>query len=326
MARAPSKPRAPRKLLDLYAPAEVRRRFAERGVPLGDKLPSFIKPYAAYMRERAGKRPSTRDVLKAYIITRASVQRTARAKATVCKAFPEYANPGVKDFVARESVRPEDLMALMLQLPTGQKFLNAAERGSYDREAATRLLEAMRCFGLIFPKYDEEGNVVKSNRGFLAKDLLRATATVRELAPEIARLTSPDVPAETAYKFFRKNVFGINAAKTGFLLSLLGRGDIPTFDARELTIWRRPGEARGPEWPDVANLSERFDDLDIRIAPEDRRNRKHLIHHMLWDGWGEAKKDKKTGRTVARSTETTHEELIRAMRLAGPRYRLVSRR
>lgn len=320
--------RAQYKLLNLHTPDEVRRRFAERGVPLGDRLPKFIEPYANFMQEQGRKRLSTRDVLKAYIITRASVQRTARSKARVCEAFPEYANPGVQDFVARKSVRPEDLMALLLRLSPGQQFLNAAERGVYDRESATKLLGAMRCFGLIFPKYDAEGNVVKSNRGFLAKDLLRATAKIREMAPTIIRLTSPDVPPAEAYKFFKKEVFGIKAAKTGFMLSLLGRGDVPTFDARELTIWRQESEKnRQPQWPDVENLSEQFDDLGIRIPSAYARNRKHLIHHMLWDGWGEAKKDKRTGRMVARPTETTHEELIRAMQLAGSgRYRLVSHR
>ena len=319
--------RTPRKLLDLYAPDEVRRRFAERGVPLGDKLPGFIEPYANFMRLQSGKRPSTRDVLKAYIITRASVQRGSLPKATVCTSFPEYRNPRVRAFIARKNVRPEDLMAMLLTFETGQRFLNAAEKGVYDRDAATGLLGAMRCFGLIFPKYDAEGKVLPGQGGFLAKDLLRATTKIRDLAPQIARLTSSRVPAETAYKFFEKNVYGIGPSKTGFILSLLGRGDIPTFDARELSIWRRPGDERGVEWPDVENLSERFDDLGIRIPREHKRNRKHLIHHMLWDGWGESVKDRATGKSVVKPTKTTHGEVIRAMQLAGGgRYRLVSRR
>lgn len=320
--------RARRKLLNLHTPDEVRRRFAERGVPLGDRLPKFIEPYANFMRLRAGKRPSVRDVLKAYIITRASVHRQARPKSTVCEAFPEYREQRVRAFIARKDVRPEDLMAMLLTFGTGQRFLNAAERGEYDREAATYMLNAMRCFGLIFPKYDAEGKVLKGYGGFLAKDLLRATAKVRDLAPRIARLTSPKVPAEDAYKFFEEHVYGIGAAKTGFMLSLLGRGDIPTFDARELTIWRQPDEKRDEvAWPDVANLSERFDDLGIRVPREHQRNRKHLIHHMLWDGWGGSVKDRATGRSITRPTKTTHGELIRAMQLAGSgRYRLVSHR
>lgn len=319
--------RTPRRPLDLYAPDEVRRRFAERGVPLGDKLPRFIEPYANFMRLRAGKRPSTRDVLKAYIITRASVQRGALPKATVCQAFPEYRDRRVRAFIARKDVRPEDLMAMLLTFAPGQRFLNAAEKGDYDREAATALLGAMRCFGLIFPEYDAEGKVRAGHRGFLAKDLLRATTKIRDLAPQIARLTSPKVRAEDAYKFFEENVYGIGPSKTGFILSLLGRGDIPTFDARELAIWRRPGEERGVEWSDVENLSERFDDLGIRIPREHKRNRKHLIHHMLWDGWGESVKDRATGRSVIKPSKTTHGEVIRAMQLAGGgRYRLVSRR
>ena len=131
--------RAPRRPLDLYAPDEVRRRFAERGVPLGDKLPKFIQPYANFMRLRAGKRPSTRDVLKAYLITRSSVQRQAVSKATICQAFPEYGDRRVRAFIARKDVRPEDLMAMLLTFAPGQRFLNAAEKGDYDREAATAL-------------------------------------------------------------------------------------------------------------------------------------------------------------------------------------------
>jgi len=315
--------RMPRRPLDLYAPDEVRRRFAERGVPLGQKLPGFIEPYANFMLLQAGKRPALRDVLKAYIITRASVQRQARSQTRVCKAFPEYRDRRVRAFIARKNVRPEDLMAMLLTFSTGQRFLNAAERGEYDREAATTLLGAMRCFGLIFPEYDEEGNVKRSHRGFLAKDLLRSTAKIRQLAPEIARLTSPKVPPEKAYKFFEKNVYGIGPSKTGFILSLLGRGDIPTFDARELAIWRKPPGKRGVKWEDVENLSTRFDDLGIEVPPEHKRNRKHLIHHMLWDGWGLERKDKATGRMVATPSKTSHGEVIRAMQLAGrPRYRL----
>ena len=319
--------RAPRRPLDLYAPDEVRRRFAERGVPLGDKLPKFIQPYANFMRLRAGKRPSTRDVLKAYLITRSSVQRQAVSKATICQAFPEYGDRRVRAFIARKDVRPEDLMAMLLTFETGQRFLNAAEKGVHDREAASRLLDSMRCFGLIFPKFDEEGNVAKGYNYVLTKDLLRAATKVRELAPEIARLTSPDVPAREAYKFFEGRGLGIRAAKTGFLLSLLGRGDIPTFDARELAIWKREEGDREVEWPDVENLSERFDRLGIRIPREHKRNSRHLIHHMLWDGWGESVADRATGRSVIKPSKTTHGELIRAMQLAGGgRYRLVSRR
>ena len=316
-------PRTPRVPLSLYTPGEVRRRFAERGVPLGQKLPGFIEPYANFMLLQSGKRPSRRDVLKAYIITRASVQRGALPKSTVCQAFPEYRNPRTRAFIARKNVRPEDLMAMLLTFETGQRFLNAAERGEYDQQAATGLLGAMRCFGLVFPEYDDEGNVKRSHRGFLAKDLLRATTKIRQLAPEIARLTSPKVPPEKAYKFFEKNVYGIGPSKTGFILSLLGRGDIPTFDARELAIWRKPPDKRGVKWEDVENLSTRFDDLGIEVPPEHRRNRKHLIHHMLWDGWGESVKDKATRRSVIRASKTSHGEVIRAMQLAGrPRYRL----
>lgn len=321
--------RTPRKLLDLYAPDEVRRRFAERGVPLGDKLPSFIEPYANFMRLQAGKRPSVRDVMKAYLITRSSVNRQAVPKETVCTAFPEYRDRRVRAFIARKDVRPEDLMAMLLTFETGQRFLNAAEKGVHDREAATRLLDSMRCFGLIFPKFDEEGNVAKGYNYVLAKDLLRASTKIRELAPEIARLTSPDVPAKEAYKFFEGRGLGIRAAKTGFLLSLLGRGDIPTFDARELDIWKREAGTREVEWADVENLSERFDRLGIRLPPEHQRNSRHLIHHMLWDGWGISARDPKTGKSVTTPSKTTHGELIRAMQLAGrrrPRYRLVSRR
>lgn len=313
-----------REPLALYSPAKVRERFASRGVPLSDLLPGHIQPFANFMDWMKGRGVTSRDVIKAYIITRASVRREARSQSTVCETFPEYRemreqgrlSPKGRMLVSRESVRPEDLMSRLLLRPEGRAFLDDAERGRYNAKAAKKFLTAMECFGLTFLNPRIVGP--HGQAGFLENDLKRAALEIPQQADNLISLTSPDVSPTEAYAYVDENVYGISAAKTGFFLSLLGRGDIPTFDAVETLIWRRPHDTRGPEWPDVENLSKRFDQLGIRIPKQHRDKRKHLIHHMLWDRWVYEKKPQ--------PTKTTHGEVIRAMQFAGPRYRLVSRR
>jgi hypothetical protein len=310
--------------LALYSPAKVRERFASRGVPLPDRLPGHIQPFANFMDWMKGREITPRDVIKAYIITRASVQRTGLPQSTICEAFPEYRemrergtrSPKGRLLVPRSSVRPEDLMSRLLLRPEGRAFLDDAEQGRYNVKAAKKFLTAMECFGMTFllPRITTQ----HGQAGFLENDLKRAVRDLPEQMDDLIAITSPDVPPVAAYTYVRRNVWGIDAAKTGFFLSLLGRGDIPTFDAVEARIWRRGNEEGRPTWRDVENLSRRFDQLGIRVPKEHRDKRKHLIHHMLWDLWADERKPE--------SSKTTHGEVIRAMQFAGPRYRLVSRR
>ena len=312
-------------------PASGARRRLELDPTTSGKwpveIPAHVRPFANYMRGRGT--PTKRDILKAYLITMSSIQRQAISRKKVCEL-----RPNLSKLKLAEIVRPEDLFSQLLGTPAGKAYLDDAVRGEYNRPAAREIAEDLRCFGLVFAAEPSKNKPQGGNpeHGGLFKNVL--PYAVNGLLPhseEIAALVSPKVSREQAYKYVEKNIKGIKAAKTGVFLSLLGRGDIPTFDAKEIDIWvtewpqmykrNKDGTQVKPviAWKDVQKLTDRFHELPFRMPKEDRKNRMHLQHHAIWD--------------AAANSETTHQDIIDAMNLAGarrrkhakPRYRIVSR-
>jgi hypothetical protein len=333
-------------------------------------LPPWIYPFASYMKNDAPIAKGElkpRDVIKAYLLTKSSVQRGAIGLPKVCAAFPGF-KPRERDAT---SARPEDVMAELLLSPFGKSFLDDAERGVFNEAAAFKIADAFACFGLVYPSAGTDlsnpATLRKTKQLFLA-DLQRAprlasqtdawclgqkkraktfskkgqgttTALVRrecfgdakqaqeaaarrcEGAPEkkcawttippiSVALTDPD--PEKYYRWAQAYLPGIASAKVGFFASLLGRGDIPTFDAREIKLWFPEGQGE-PKWEDVEELKAKLVEFPMRLPSAYEPFRSHLVHHALWDQFpvraGEA------------ATQTSHEELVEAMQLAGPEAR-----
>ena len=254
-------------------------------VALPEALPPHIELFADYLAERAPKTPSVRDVVKAYTMTRSSVQRQGAARPKACGYFPELAE--LEPEAGEAEVRPEDAFAHLLRTRWGKRYLDAAERGRFDRDAAWQIVQRMGCFGLT---------------NTLMDDLRYGATEIPKLYPRIAEgYRSSDV--RSWINFVRDEVSGISAAKAGFFRSLLGKGDVPTFDAREIDLWLKEEREITPE--DVLALEQRFQRWPMQLRPEHAPHKAHLVHHALWDAAG--------------GTETTHAEPVNAMRLAGRR-------
>ena len=269
----------------------IEKIRARHGATSLERLPAHIEPFADYM-VTASKRPvKPRDMVKAYAITRSSVRRKERKAAVICETFPGYAELRSQAHARGEKVRPEDAMSILLAQPDGRAYLDAAERGEFDATSARRIVASMGCFGL-------GPSLMRDMKAGVALGQDRTVArALREASPEdwIALVDSPAVP-------------GIGPAKAGFFAALLGRGDVPTFDAREIDLWRRKPKGRTPNRADVHALRERLATFPLALEARHEPARQHLAHHALWDAFPGARDA---------PTQTTHQEVIDAMRFAG---------
>lgn len=275
-------------LLSPQAAAErIAQRHGKQAVPR--TLPKHIEPYARFMLARKGKTPSRRDIIKAYAITRSSVQRGLNPKRTVCRYYPEFRTIATKKNL--REVRPEDAFAHLLQSRYGKRYLDAAQRGRFDYGAARAIADRMGCFGLSQTLFDDMRAAV-------------TLATDKTEGLQEAYRSSP----EHWIRYVQRHVPGVSAAKAGFFAALLGRGDIPTFDAREIKLWLPKGRGE-PKVEDVLALRDRIEEWPIRLPKQYEAFKQHLVHHALWDAFPED----------GEPTKTTHASLVRAMQLAGKR-------
>lgn len=267
-----------------------------------DVLPGHIVPFGRYMKEAASKLPTKREIIKAYVVTRSSVQRQGATKPTLCQRWPDYSP--LKRQADPRKVRPEDAMAAALFLPVGQRYLNAAEKGRFDEDAAREIVALMGCYGLT---------------DSLLRDM-RDGVKLGERAPEVRKALKG--PAVGWWRFLEKRttkkdpnpgVPGIGPSKAGFFASLLGRGDIPTFDARELDLWQRDRKTAKlePGWKEVEALQRRLKAFPMKVPKDLEPFKVHLVHHALWDAYGD----------TPRPSKTTHGAPIRAMQFAGAKRR-----
>jgi hypothetical protein len=271
----------------LVRPSEAGARLP--GARLPKTLPAHVAPFAEFMRRAAGDPPTNRKIVKAYAMTRASVARGALKRPTVCLTYPEFRELRRFAATAGEDVRPEDAMAILLFGPHGKKYLNAAGRGEFDAAAADEMVKRARCFGL---------------QNTLRADLRRGVELARHHGDELRHVLRSGSREEWIDFIRSKRVPGISAAKAGFFAALFGRGDLPTFDARELDLWRRkPRARRTVRKADVLALEERIAESGFRVPARFKAQRQHLAHHALWDAAGRSR--------------TTHAVIAHAMQFAG---------
>lgn len=249
------------------------------------ELPSYIADnYGQFMKEQRGRADAgqlgARDLLKAYGITRSSVNRGARE---------------ISDDLAQGSVRPEGYMSEWLLSPQGKAYLDAAEKGQINTEAIADIQKRFAPFGMA---------------DTLANDL---TYAAQQLPPINGSVNAAVTGPVDQWRAFAQGLNGIGPAKSGFIASLLGRGDLPTLDARQLALhtgkpakdaskYMRRGGGKGGDAA-VDRLAERQKAMGVAMDESLNPFSQHLTHHAVWDKVG--------------GTRTTHEDLIRAMKLAG---------
>ena len=268
--------------------SKVREQLG--GLP---EIPSHVENFGAFMdetaRRAATKGLTPRDLIKAYVITRASIQRRAQTADKVRQAGLALP-PGVTG-----AVRPEGAMGEWLHTPMGQRFLDQAERGKVDEEAVADAQRVMKPFGL------------NAESDALPWAVMHLAPRHKEVSDMVGRaLTGQSKPEE--WRAFAQNLRGIGTAKAGFVASMLGRGDQPTLDARQVVLQtgKPTSEAKKPlaraGYAAVDRLAARQAALNPRMDPALEPFRQHLTHHAIWDRAGDE--------------VTTHSDVINAMRNA----------
>ncbi|CAB4131841.1 hypothetical protein UFOVP125_51 [uncultured Caudovirales phage] len=254
------------------------------------EIPDYIqKGFGGFMNEQAARskrgQMTPRDLIKAYTIAQSSIGRGGLSHSTATKMGMKLPNTGGE-------VRPEGAFAEWLGSPEGQRYLNLAEQGKIDPAAIADLQYKFAPFG----KQNDQ-----------ATKMAEAARTMPGMSAQLnAALTgTPD-----DYRDFAEQMKGIAGAKSGFIGSLLGRGDLPTLDARQLNLHTEGapvgvssimnrGKGKGAREA-VDRLAARQRAMELDIDPALAAHYQHLAHHAVWDKTAGAK--------------TTHEDLIRAMR------------
>lgn len=253
-------------------------------------IPDYIqKGFGGFMNEQAGRakrgKMTPRDLIKAYTIAQSSIGRGGLSHATATKMGMKLPNTGGE-------VRPEGAFAEWLGSPQGQRYLNLAEQGKIDPAVIADLQYKFAPFG----KQNDQ-----------ATKMAEAARTMPGMS---ARLNAALTGTPDDYRDFAEQMKGIAGAKSGFIGSLLGRGDLPTLDARQLNLHTEEapvgvssimnrGKGKGAREA-VDRLAARQRAMELAIDPELAAHYQHLAHHAVWDKTAGAK--------------TTHEDLIRAMR------------
>lgn len=288
-----------------YADPETRsiedwnwRPLGEVQQDLGDL--SAVSPeainFGRFMQEKnlqAQRGMEPRDLLKAYGITRSSIQRQARPLATAERGGLELGQLNL------DMVRPEGAFAEWLGTDAGQAYLDAAQRGRVRADALEDLQAKFSPFGF---------------QNKLAEDLAWAAENLPQEAPRMSDLllTTPgDAGGIADYRaFIRDKVRGVAAPKAGFVGSMLGRGDLPTLDARQIVLNTNRPTAEATSYmgrkaglgglEGVDRLASRLSALDLAIPADLAPYYQHLAHHTVWDKAGDE--------------ATTHADLMNAMR------------
>ena len=255
------------------------------------EIPSHVERFGAFMDETARRATkgglTPRDLIKAYAITRSSIQRRAQTADKVRAAGLELP-PGMTGMI-----RPEGAMGEWLHTPMGQRYLDQAERGKVDEEAVAHAQQVMKPFGL------------NAELDALPWAVQNLGPRHKEVSDLVARaLTGQSSPEE--WRNFSKDMRGIGTAKAGFVASMLGRGDQPTLDARQVILQTGmpTSEAKKPMakagYAAVDRLAARQAALNPKMDSGLEPFRQHLTHHAIWDKAG--------------NEETTHDDVMRAMR------------
>ena len=263
------------------------------------EIPSHVHEFGKFMdrtAERASREGLTpRDLIKAYTITRASIQRRATPAENLHKSgliLP----PDVTGMV-----RPEGAFGHWLHTPAGQAYLDAASKGQTHEPAIQDAMERMKPFG----KHNDLADALRWG----AANLPSKAAAVSHLVA--AGRENASTPQE--WRNFVTNIRGIGPSKAGFVASLMGRGDQPTLDARQIILHTgkpskeasahiaRKGGKGGEEAVD--RLAARQTAMNLTTPKGMEPYYQHLAHHAVWDKAG--------------NEETTHQDVIDAMQHAA---------
>ena len=264
------------------------------------EIPSHVEKFGDFMdniaQRAAGSGLTPRDLIKAYTITRSSIQRQA-ADVNKLRAsgldLPEEMTG---------KIRPEGAFGEWLHTPAGQAYLDAAEKGKVHQTAIQNAIQVMAPFG-------RHQTDIPDALTWAALNLPGKEKQVSELVHAGHLMAS--TPEE--WRAFTQHIRGVGPSKSGFLASLMGRGDQPTLDARQIILHTgRPtkeaskyiakrGGAGGVEAVD--RLAARQSAMDLSLPDRLKPYYQHLAHHAVWDKAG--------------NDETTHEDVVRAMHHAA---------
>jgi len=225
----------------------------------GGDVKGGAKAFGAFMRSMRDKGITLRDVVKSYGITLSSIQRQELPVSTIKKNWPDA------PFQEGTKVRPEDAFAQLLGTPEGQQYLNAAERGVFDEQAADAVVQKFRSFGF---------------HNKLKEQMKTAVEQFYPKAQEIIDAVN-SMPTEQFIDYVRNNFKGISYGKVGFWSGQLGRGDIPTFDSRQGKL------VYGKEVPVTKQVlmdqKDRLTQLGIKVPAAFKDFAQTLLHHEVWD-------------------------------------------
>jgi hypothetical protein len=259
-------------------------------VPLTE-IPDYIqKGYGDFMTEQAKRAAAgnlnARDLIKAYTITRSSVNRGGLPYNTATKTGMQLPR------TTEKLVRPEGAFSEWLGSPAGQRYLDDAVLGKFDEKDLEDMVTRFSPFGMP---------------AVLADDMRYAARTLSPKGPTIsAEITAP----ANVYRDTSQQIRGIGPAKSGFMASLLGRGDFPTLDARQINLHTGEGGKQAKKYMSrgygeggeeaVNRLADRQRAMNLSIDPALAPFYQHLTHHTVWDALD--------------NSQVTHNDLMKAMR------------
>ena len=284
---------APSKHIDDYQ----WKPMSEVGERLGqiDAIPPQVENFGAFMQDQAQRAANEgltpRDLLKAFGISRGSIQRSALPTDSIRATGLDI--PG-----NAPTIRPEGAFATWMGTKPGQSWLDKGQSGIVDFDAINDAQQRLAPFG-------KSGDLAQ----FLQwgpENLPGREGRLSELVDR-ARTTGNSAPEE--WKDAVGDLFGIGLAKRGFFSAMLGRGDQPVFDARQIDLHvpkghyaEKYGKRAGTEGGDeiMARLAARQEALGIGVPKDLMPFQQYLTHHTVWDKLG--------------NEATTHQDLIDSLR------------
>jgi hypothetical protein len=287
---------------DTWTPLhEIQGKLKSPISSISDSAANFGDFMSSMAHKASTRGLAPRDLIKAYLMTISSQGRQAVKPKTVLKNWPDYPGP------THGKIRPEGAMGEWLASPMGRRYLDAAEQGKVDPEAVQHALKSFNGFGFAD---SHEGDAMP----WAAQTLVPHTKMDSDM---IAESVKGRHSSEDWRRWVKKNVNGVGFAKAGFFASMLGRGDQPVPDARQLVLNTPEGSkalkkigSGGSSAPSTLREGEAIDRLAARqralslahpkeLAP----HYQSLAHHTIWD--------------AANGTDTTHQDVIDAMRHAA---------
>jgi len=247
--------------------------LSEAAAGMPSEVPEHILNYGDFMRRMAGKAGqegvSPRDLIKAYTTTLSSMNRQAIDRAKI---------PGLTLSSPEQMIRPEGAFADWLGSKPGQRYLDRAVQGEADPESISNMVSTLRSFGLmptLGKRMAEAPSLFVGNEGKFSDIIDRASRG--QATPEEWHAAMTGIP-------------GIKAAKRGFMGSMLGYGDMPTFDARQIERHvidpsladKFTGRVGGGEEA-VARLAARQRAMGVELPSEYDPYAQHLWHHTAWE-------------------------------------------